>query len=587
MLFRADAAEVKAGTDEQRARERALNVADGNHQAFRNRLVSLPFSPSEWPSNPRTAAAADASVPWWKVSHLDPSFGDIKLAWEPARFAWAYDLVRGYLLTGDDRYPAAFHHHFSNWRQSSPPFRGLHWSCGQETAIRAVALLYAEANFADAPSSDDRAMAAIAETLAASGERIYDAIGYAISQRNNHGISEAAGLIALGVRFRGLHPEAGRWLDRGRAEIERLILEQFEPDGWYIQHSFNYLRVALDQCVIAERALRTVGLGLSRPAMGRLRAATDLLLAVMDPQTGLVPNHGANDGALVHPITTRDFRDYRPVVTAVSALWKHPLPAEVEPDREVLAWLSAAPPPVATNRTDGVLSGPSGWASARVGQTSVFLRAGSYRSRPGHLDPLQLDIRFGGREVVVDPGTYSYNAPPPWRNGLATARVHNGPMVDGQEPGVRGPRFLWYIWPSARLLSTSFDGREAVLQAEIPGVVHRTVSVRDGEVEVVDRVLKAGASQATVCWTLHPDVSPDVLEAEGARVAKGEPQEVIGWFSPHYDERISTASVCVAWSPAHTPELRTRVRAPGGISPVDPALAGSATSSDSEEEADR
>ena len=51
-------------------------------------------------------------------------------------------------------------------------------------------------------------MARITTVLAATGERVNDAIGHALSQRNNHGISEAVGLLALGARFRGTHPAA-------------------------------------------------------------------------------------------------------------------------------------------------------------------------------------------------------------------------------------------------------------------------------------------------------------------------------------------------------------------------------------------
>src|SRR5690606_17608196 len=98
----------------------------------------------------------------------------------------------------------------------------------------------------------------VEEVLGFSGERINDAIGYALSQRNNHAISEAAGLIALGVRLRDVHPAAGAWLRRGERLLNRLVPEQFARDGWYIQHSFTYMRLAVDQCVIAERVLRSV-----------------------------------------------------------------------------------------------------------------------------------------------------------------------------------------------------------------------------------------------------------------------------------------------------------------------------------------
>src|SRR5690606_24124076 len=129
-------------------------------------------------------------------------------------------------------------------------------------------------------------------------------------------------------------------------------------------------------------------------------------------------NHGPNDGAFVWPTTMGAYRDFRPVVTAVAALWPMPLPDDVPPDAERLAWMGLPAPPSAPRRADRVAQGASGWATARVGETVVFLRAGQYTSRPGHIDPLHLDVRIAGRPVVVDPGTYAYNAPSPWNNGL-------------------------------------------------------------------------------------------------------------------------------------------------------------------------
>ncbi|MGI8508445.1 MAG: heparinase II/III domain-containing protein [Gemmatimonadaceae bacterium] len=518
---------------------RGERVLAGEYQAYRWEWRPFPVSPADWSQN------LPADCQWWKVPHLSAS-GDIKDVWEPARFAWAYDLVRAFLVTHDDRYATAFHDRLRQWLDGSPPFLGPHWSCGQETAIRAVALLYAEANLSSSPASTSDSMLTIASVLAASAERIADAFGYAVSQRNNHAISEAMGLIVLGARFRGEHPEADRWLARGKKWLERLVLEQFATDGWYIQHSFTYLRLALDQCVVAQRALRASGDSLSPAAVARLGAAVDLLLVVMDSSTGIVPNHGANDGAFVHPITLAEYRDFRPSITAACAIFGFPLPVSVAPDREVLAWLGLDRPAIGEAVPDGVRVGQSGWASARVGASTVFLRAGHYRSRPGHLDPLHVDIRLGGRELVVDPGTFAYNAPPPWRNGLASAHVHNGPVLDGEEPGIKGPRFLWYAWPESEIITTTWVDGTATIVAEIRGRIRRVVRVTSERVVVEDYVLSATAQTARVSWLLAPNANVDAVQVDGdAQIVAATEGKTSAWFSPHYGQRLPTRSVDV------------------------------------------
>jgi hypothetical protein len=553
--FRVDAGALAAATDATQALARAERVAAGEYEAYRWTWRPFPVDPAGWHVHPSTGRAfSDAA--WWRIAHLDPGIGDVKDVWEPARFAWVYDLVRAHLLTGDRRWAEAFHTRFAQWRASNPPFRGAHWSCGQEASIRATALLYAEANL---PADAEQA-AALRGTLAATGERVADAFGYAVSQRNNHAVSEAVGLLLLGTRFAGQHPEAQRWRRTGERWTDRLVREQFAEDGWYVQHSFTYARLALDQCILAARVLG--GRGFSSGARERLRAAARLLLTVMDPATGTVPNHGANDGAFVHPATLAPYRDFRPVVTAACAVFGESLPRGVASDAEVLAWLGAAAPAEGPPLVDGARSGASGWAAVRAGETQVFLRAGRYRTRPGHLDALQVDVRHGGREVVVDPGTFSYNGPPPWRNALAAARLHNGPLVDDAEPGVRGPRFLWYLWPRAAVMEACATAGGWRLRAELAGRAERTVDVVPGRVEVRDRALGHRAVSIEVLWTLHPDAEPAMLRADAAVVesaAEGRPE---GWFSPHYGERLPSRTVRVRREGAGALAIRTTIVAP-------------------------
>lgn len=540
------------------SRTRADLVASGRYQAYRWHWRSLPGDAEAWRTNPYTRFQYTRDDPWWRVSHLSREAGDVKDVWEPARFGWIYDLVRGYLLSGDFRYARAAYDYIAAWAESSPPFLGVHWSCGQETAIRAIALVYAEANFSGAEGITDAQRRLVRDLLAASGERIADAVGYAISQRNNHAISEAAALVILGARFRGVHPEAERWLRQGRKWLVRLVDEQFGTDGWYIQHSFTYLRLALDQCVAAERALRALGSGLPITTTERLCAAGRLLIFVVDAVSGIVPNHGASDGAFVHPITLAEYRDFRPIITAISALFGEPLPEDIPADKEALAWLGAASCLRAPARRDDVRCGASGWAAARIGSAAVFVRAGRYRSRPSHVDPLHLDVRLHGREVVVDPGTFAYNAPPPWRNALVTARVHNGPLLDGEEPGLRGPRFLWLVWPRAQLRTTELHDGAATLVAEIPGRLRRVVHVSIDAVDVHDEALAAGTHALRVIWLLHPDASAaDITCSPVGRTVGAAESDALGWFSPRYGERLPSLAV-IAENPAGS-VIHTRI----------------------------
>ena len=560
-LFKIDPARFEAAEWRHAGMARAERVLAGEHQAFRCRWTPLPTTASDWVRHPVTGMAFPI-VPWWKVPTLSPQLGDIKGVWEAGRFGWGYDLIRGYLVTSDERYVEAFFDNLASWSEGSPPFQGPHWACGQETAIRAVTLVYADSVFGKAAGATPVRLKLLRDILGWSGERIRDGIGFAVSQRNNHGISEAVGLVVLGSRLEGGHPEAAAWQRYGTHLLERLITEQFAVDGWYVQHSFTYLRLALDQCVVAQRALADRGKSLSAAVIGRLRAAGNLLAAVIDPSSGEMPNHGPNDGALVHPICSAGVRDFRPLCTALAATFGFPLPGGVRPDQETLAWLGAAVPPCTAPAGDGVTSGPSGWAAARLGPFRLFFRAGRYRSRPGHADGLHLDLRLSGHELLVDPGTYSYNAPDPWRNGLTGAAVHNGPLVNDGGPGLRGPRFLWYLWPESDLTAAKLAGGTLILSGQIADRVRRTIVATEDQVTVTDTALAPDSRSLAVSWLLRPGANPDLVEIDGdTRTVPAVEGAVAGWYSPAYGERIASASLVSRREGGPGTTITTRVRA--------------------------
>lgn len=530
---------------------RADRVLSGEYQAYRTTWRRRPSMPHEWNVDLETGYRYDADAPWFRIPHATPGT-DIKDAWEPGRFAWAYDLARAWMLARNDRYAQAFWFAFEEFRAGCPPFRGVQWACGQETAIRAIALLWCEAALADAPSTTATRQDALRETIYLSGHRISDALDYALSQRNNHGISECTGLLAIGERFRAVDPTADGWWQRARAALEQQVLDQFAADGWYAQHSFTYLRVALDQLVTAARVLRATGDELSGPATARIREAVRLLARVVDESTGDVPNHGANDGAFVLPLTTREFRDFRPSLTAASATFQVPLPWRMGCDAEVLAWLDSDPPPTLTAERAKVMVGASGWLDARTGGTRVFARAGRYRSRPSHVDVLHLDVWIGGAIVAADPGTYRYTAG--WSRALAEEHAHNTVTIEGFPMAKRGPRFLWLRWPRAVIASYGDDG-DAITMALLneswtrAGIRHRrTCRVAPDAVTVLDEVSLpvSAASRVALHWLIdgaRDEVRVVANAPTDVEVHRGEEGSPYGWIADSYAVRRPATSV--------------------------------------------
>ncbi len=89
----------------------------------------------------------------------------------------------------------------------------------------------------------------LANMIAVSGERIEANIYYALSQQNNHGISEGMGLWTIGLLFPEFQ-QAERWRQRGMEILETQGQELIYNDGSYAQHSFNYQRLSASRLLV-------------------------------------------------------------------------------------------------------------------------------------------------------------------------------------------------------------------------------------------------------------------------------------------------------------------------------------------------
>src|SRR4051812_1255803 len=111
-------------SDDQRAEiiERGRKVVAGSYQAYGAEWRPLPSTPEAWHRHPQTSVELPMTE-WWRVPLMRAGV-DVKDVWEPGRFAWVYDLIRAYAITGEDAFAAAFHRWFAGWYEANPPFRG-------------------------------------------------------------------------------------------------------------------------------------------------------------------------------------------------------------------------------------------------------------------------------------------------------------------------------------------------------------------------------------------------------------------------------------------------------------------------------
>lgn len=430
--------------------EVAAELAAGILRYFEHTPATI-GCPPQWHRNPFTGQTAPVEGHWSELS--DFGYGDIKIIWEPSRFGFVYTLVRAYWRTGNEHYAEIFWQFVEDWRRHNPPQQGPNWKCGQETTFRIMAWCFGLYGFLQSPSTTEVRLSQLAQMIAVSGQRIAANIDYALSQQNNHSVSEAVGLWTIGLLFPEF-TQAEQWRNQGRALLERLAGELIYLDGSFVQHSMNYHRVLLHDYLWALRLGALLDQPLSQATAERVGCAGRWLYQVQDPGTGRVPHYGQMDGALVLPLNNCDYLDFRPVIQAVHYLISGFRCYPAGPWDEDLYWLcgtASLNAPLQVTERCNLQATEGGYYTLRSTESFLFTRCATYRHRPGQADMLHVDVWWRGQNIALDPGTYSYNAPAPWQNPLAHTRYHNTVTVNDRDQMERVGKFLWLPWLQSRV----------------------------------------------------------------------------------------------------------------------------------------
>lgn len=508
--------------------EEAERIKQGKFSYFFSQSGELGFPP-DWHLNPFTRQRTSPSAHWSRIPMYSRASGDLKFIWEPGRFASAYTLSRAYWATGDESYAENFWRLIESWERANPPNHGAHWKCGQETSLRIMAWCFALYAFADSTATTPERLSRLVGMIAAQADRVAGDSVYARLQRNNHAISEGVGLWTVGLLFPEL-ANARQWREAGRAALAEETERQIESDGSYIQNSTNYHRLMLQDYLWAIRLAEVCGEPLPDFIFQRIERAVEFLFQMEDGESGQVPCYGHNDGALILPLNTCDYSDFRPVIAAGHYLAHHRRLFDAGPWDEDLLWLfgpeSLKAPAEQINRS-GFAASRGGYYTLRGKRAFAMTRCVSYRYRPSQADMLHMDLWWRGANIACDSGSYLYYADPPWDNNFIGTSSHNTIAVDGEDQMVRGPRFMWFDWMQAEALIFDrseegnlerFEGRHYGYERLSEPVIHHRAILRAGDNiwVVADDLLGAGSHEILYHWLLSP--CERVFDERGGRL---------------------------------------------------------------------
>ena len=548
--------------------------------------------------------------------------GNVKQVWEISRLQHLTLLATAWFLTRDKAYARRVADQLCSWYRENPFLSGVHWTSGIEVGIRLISLAWIRRLLDDWPG-----VAGLFETneLAVqqirSHQQYLDGFRSRGSSANNHVIAEAAGQLVACCAFPWF-PESEQWRRKSARLLERELLRNTFPSGIGRELASDYQSFVAELGLLGAVEAEVAGQPLSAAVWQRLCAMTDSAAALVDERMRAPRQGDGDDGRallLDAPVPGGGWRlvlalgealfgrlDWWPRVSAGAAstiIASLASPPRDIPDRPGQRPSRFADAGITLLRTDGTQA-PEIWCRLDGGPHGYLSIAAH-----AHADALSVEVRYGGVDVLADPGTYCYHGEPVWRSYFRSTIAHNTVELDGQNQSGDGGPFLWLRHANGREIDVVDTGDAAWWTAEHDGYLslrpparHRR-SVRldraSRSIDIVDEV-DGGSHDVRLAFHLGPDVQarldgsraylswPSASVPGAARfdlsrrlrwsLHRGETTPVLGWYAHGLGRRIPAFTLIGDGRSAPGEPFSTRLEFLGSHGTAGSAIAASALS---------
>lgn len=548
-------------------------------------VVRTDMEQPDWFYDPVTGRR---SVPEAYAFDLDQrdetTVGNVKQVWEVNRLQHLTLLAVAWHLTGEDAYADRVARQLRSWWRENPFLSGINWTSGIELGIRLINLVWVRRLLDGWPGieelfeRDDMAVRQIYWH-----QQYLDAFESRGSSANNHVIAEAAGQLVAACAFPWF-AESERWRRDSARLFERELARNTFVSGINRELATDYHGFVAELGFIAALEAAVAGTPLGGDTWKLLCAMADCMAALVDQRVQPPRQGDSDEGRVLLLDAPRHNRwpellalgdalfrrlDWWPETTPSlgSVLASAMLAAAEEPSREVTGRPSRRPchfpnAGISILRTDTAISAePEIWCRCDGGPHG-FLSIAAH----AHADALSLEVRYGGVDILADPGTYSYHGEPEWRSYFRSTVAHNTAEIGGRSQSDEGGPFMWL----RHAQGSEVDVSDVSWTAEHDGyaslrpIARHRRSVRldrtARNVEIHDVIDDAGhclrlafhfgprvevrleGSHAVLTWS-------DEAAAGSARMSlpnrlrwslhRGETSPILGWYSPGLGQRTA------------------------------------------------
>ena len=455
----------------------------------------------------------------------------MKQVWEISRLQHLTVLASAWYLSRDEAYARRAADQLESWWRENPFLSGVNWTSGIEVGLRLLSMVWIRRLLDDWPKVADlfehnqlalRQIRWHQQYLAAFRSRG--------SSANNHVIAEAAGQLAASCAF-GWFPESERWRRTSARLLERELLRNTFGSGVGRELASEYHGFVAELGLLAAVESAAAGHPLDAAVWQRLCAMLDSGAALLD-QRLRPPRQGDGDEGRVLLLDGPVENPWPGLLALGSAVFgRQPWWPRV-PDGVASTLIAAVPGAV---RAVAGRPEQRPWRFADAGLTLLrttgdrepeiwcrcdggphgFLSIAAH----AHADALAVELRYGGVDILADPGTYCYHGEPEWRSYFRSTLAHNTLELDGRNQSAEGGPFLWLRHARTTELEAEDIGDAVEWTAEHDGYQSLAAPARHRRcvrldrasriVDIVDEII-GGNHEACLAFHLGPEVHAEL-----------------------------------------------------------------------------
>lgn len=382
-----------------------------------------------------------------KIKIIGKEDSDVKYAWELSRLQFLFTVGKAYSLTGQKKYIEFYQKIIASWEEKNEYQYSVNWHTSMEVGIRAINLIIVRQFFEDENKMQDPEKIFFEKNnklIFYHGKHIYENLENKDSLRGNHYLSNLSALIYIGLFLND--EEAKKWLNFAIKELNSEIHIQINKDGTNYESSTAYHKLVFEIILFTEVILKSNDMEVIDKNTRTLEKMALFLYEISD-RNGQIPLIGDNDSGRI--VIVNDYYNSLSTHSVIGLLniysrfsnkyIKYPrIHSLILKNRDHLWFTEKQVSRFEVEPTQKISFDNSGFYLLRKEKFEVLVRCGenSFKGKGthSHNDQLHINIRYKGKELIIDNGTSFYTKNIQDRNKDRSTKSHNtlSLYVDGR-----------------------------------------------------------------------------------------------------------------------------------------------------------